>query len=163
VKYLLEFASLKDMAKSKNVYLQSIIDQEFQEDEPLIDIIFDDHNPKHFYKLDWYDTDLHIISYRIKTRTNINSISDFNSIVEYGINYVFPNSIATRAEKGQNGKIYEGGRYAFHFNNHEFYMMVSFYYDDLFEDETKLTIVTLGTPNELGYIPRDIIIEIYGD
>jgi hypothetical protein len=41
--------------------------------------------------------------------------------------------------------------------------MVSFYYDDLFEDETKLTIVTLGTPNELGYIPRDIIIEIYGD
>lgn len=148
MKHLLEFATFKDSAKSMNPKFNKIINQEFQDDEPLItNVNIEDINKD--VKLDWHDSYSHPIVDRIKSRTSINSVSHFNDIVEYGINYVFPYEIGK--------SIIDGGRYAFHFNNHNFYLIVSLNYKNLFDDDTMLKIITIAT------ITNDEIVEIYDD
>jgi len=149
MKFLLEFAKFKDMVKTTDPYLNNIIKSEFQEDTILIDNVYiPDYNKN--ISLKWNDKYYHSIIDRIKDRTSFNSISDFNSVVEYGFDNVFPDEI----EK----TIKEGGRYALHFNNHNFYLIISLNYQNLFDDNTEIFIITLSTITS-----EEDIIEIYDD
>ena len=98
----------------------------------------------------WHNTYYHSIIDRIKNRTSFNSISNFNEVIEYGFKQVFPDEIGNT--------ITEGGRYALHFNNHNFYLIISLNYNNLFEEDAEIFIITLSSITS----EKDII-EIYDD
>ena len=154
MKYLLEFSKLKDQALSRDAKWRNLIDADFQEDEPLIDKVYMgyEEDPEHdkVIFLDWYDAKHHSIIQKIQDRTSFNHISDFNSVIEYGIKQMFPEEI---------GKTIDGGgRYSVHFNNHNFYLIISLNYENLFDDDAKIMILTIS-PNAENLD----VIEIYDD
>ena len=147
MKFLLEFARFKDVSKTFNKEINKLINKEFDVDTKFINNVYLEDINKNI-AIDWNHKNNHSIIDRIKNRTSINSISEFNQIVDYGIKQIFPDEIGKT--------ITESGRYALHFNTNKFYLIVSLNYNRLFDDDAEIFMVTLTTiVNNLD------VIEIY--
>lgn len=84
IKYKLFIESIlssNSFFKGDDKNIKNLIDRPFQEDCKLINSFRIKEYDKNII-LKWYDTPSHSIVYRIKTRTDINSISHFNEITE---------------------------------------------------------------------------------
>ena len=103
-------------------------------DTNLIDMV----NIKEFNKdisIKYYNTKDHDISKKIKSRTNLESIGEFNELVKKGLNKLFSDKFAFLTQ-GEN-------RYELIFPENKIYLIVDINYDNLFEDYSEIFIVTL--------------------
>lgn len=122
--FILEGNRISDFLIKKN---QFIID------EPLI------KNIKLFYqdiilKIEYNDTTEHNIIEKIKTRGNLRSISEFNTILIKMFNELFPNRLH---------EFYRNGKYEIYLTESKISIIVGYNENLIFGDEPKIVIVTI--------------------
>ena len=146
MKFILEFAKIRDITITKSKKILKRINKIFVEDERLIFDVFLENIDKHIF-LKWNDTEFHPMIDRIKERTRFNSISEFNIFIEN----VFKSIIPKEINKSINKNFQEYGLY---FPKNNFYIIIDINYDDLFKKYTRFYIVTitLSSPNKCKII-----------
>ncbi len=151
MKFLLEYAKFRDIAKnnSGDEEISKLLNLKFKNDVTLLSSVTIERLNKTI-ELVWHNTKRHPIIKKIENRTSFKSVSEFNNVVEYGLNQVFPKEIY----KG----IRESGTYALHFNENRFYLIISINFRHLFDDDADIYIVTV-----IQNTKEEDIIEIYGD
>ena len=157
MKRLLEFAKFKNIATTTDPEIQKLLDVDFEFATLISEVYIKDW--KKNIKVKWYnwvsvpeeDKPTHLFMRKIIDRTSFYSIPDFNNVIEYGLNEVFPYEI--------DKTITDSGSYALHFNNHRFYLIMQVNYDNLLSDNAEIYMVTLVN----FFNTHKNIIEIYGD
>lgn len=130
---------------------QSIFDKEFDYEEKYVDKVFiDDGDPitkVHIEKYDkdillhWYNTQSHIIKDKIKNRTPINSITEFNEIVEKYIKILFDKhfkEFSTRMSSSVTNKV------AIRMPELDAFIIIQYEPDQIFDDFTVLNMITIA-------------------
>lgn len=134
MKILLEFAKFRDLLNTNNDKIKRFINKDFVDDCNLLQYIFIKKYNKRI-DLKWNDTKNHSIKKRIKDRTTLISVCEFNNIIRKGLEQVF-------SDDNWLG-IDSGGRYFLYFKNNNFYLSISINYESLFDDDSSIFIVSL--------------------
>ena len=101
MKYLLEFAKFRDVAKTRDTVINNIINQSFKNDERLIVVVPFKNNKDILIK--WHDTKDHPIIERVKKRTSFKSTSEFNEFIKKVIYNLFDNHFEEMDKSGKYG------------------------------------------------------------
>lgn len=137
MKYLLEFAVFTDILKTDDDIINRRINQSFNNDEEII-------KKGEGVAIRWYDTDLHSIIHKIKTRTrnSFKSTSEFNEFLKKVIGQLF---IDHFFEMDKNG------RYALHMKERDFYILINILINKIKSEKPSIVIVTINcsTPNDV--------------
>lgn len=88
---------------------------------------------KNKIRLVYYDTAVHSIKSRIKSRTNLKSIKEFNERISYLLNILFPDRL---------DDFYSDGKYSIYDREYNFSLILGFN-KNLFESKNILNVVTI--------------------
>jgi len=117
---LANIGSLIDPDKLKNLDLIKKVTQEFQDDVKLTKNINKTKDDNILINIKYNDSDKHPIKQRIKNRTQLRSISDFNKILGEGLLDFFKTTDETMIANTVNA-----GKYAIRFNEYRFSVIFS--------------------------------------
>lgn len=141
MKFLLEFAKFRDIAKSDDENINKLLNTKFDDDGRLIFDVFLEKYQKHIF-IKWNNIEKHIMLDRIKNRTSFKSITEFNKFIEKGIIQLF------------NLYFYEldkTARYALHFIENNFFLLIDLDHDNLFSKYTQFFIPTITISSPIAY------------
>ncbi|MCK9416525.1 hypothetical protein M0Q97_07710 [Candidatus Dojkabacteria bacterium] len=147
MKFLLEFAKFRDIVKSKDNSILTIINSDFLEDERLIfSVKLTEYNKEIILK--WNNDNNHSIIDRIKSRTRFNSVSSFNIFIDKVFNDLFNNHFE---------ELDEDARYGLYLKNNNFFILIDIVYNDLFHEFTQIYIptITISSPDIYKIIEID--------
>lgn len=138
MKFILEFAKFRDISKTDNYVINKLINKEFKDDTRLIFDVFLEKYQKHIF-IRWNNIEKHIMIDRIKSRTSFKSTSEFNEFIEKGIKQLFDKYFY---------EMDKTARYALHFIENNFYLLIDLNHDNLFTKYTQFFIpsITITTP-----------------
>jgi hypothetical protein len=103
-------------------------------DVNLINMIHIDKFNKNIF-IKYYNTNKHNIEKKIESRTSLESIGEFNELLEKGLNRLFSYNFDF---------LYIGhNRYELIFPENKIYLIIDIDYDNLFKDYTEIYIVTI--------------------
>lgn len=122
-----------DIFKNNTSKFDKYKNQTFIEDCGLVNKIVIDGK---ILTIEWNNTVEHNLFNRIKERTNIKSVSEFNDIFENCIKEIIPDEI-------NNNITNKNSLYLLYLINRKFYIMVEINYDNLFEIDTTMKVKTI--------------------
>jgi hypothetical protein len=137
MKYLYNFNNFINEARVSDMLYG---DEEFEYDEPLIKEIKLDYQDI-LLKINYNDKSDHIIKEKIKNRTNLKSISEFNLFLYKALNEIIPDSIS-------NEILYDG-KYEIYFKDRKFSIIIGYRENDLF-GKHEITVVTIMSGNVIN-------------
>ena len=106
----------------------------------IFDVFLKNYN-KHLI-LKWHDIESHIMIDRIKERTTFKSTSEFNNFIEKAFNQLFDKHFEEISD--------EFDKYALHFIENNFYLIVDIEYDNLFKKYTQFFIPTIAISSPIN-------------
>jgi len=129
-----------------NINLLSQHKRKYLEDEELIDKVYLSGYDK-LIKIEWNDRLDHELLPRILKRTSIKSNSELNQAVSDGLKGMFEKDFDKISELGKDltnrQRKWESIDISLFLKKKSFYLILRFKYDNLFEEDTTLRIVTL--------------------
>ena len=105
-------------------YMNDLKNKTFDKDVNFIKEVDIDYSDI-IIKLKYYHTKRHNLIDRIKCRTNINSISEFNEILENVIKQLFPNKL---------NNFTKTGKYDIYLEDLKFHIIIDIDYENFFDD-----------------------------
>ena len=119
-KEFLSESKFRDIAinKSKDKEIDILINKNFIDDSPLIhNVYLEDYGVN--LKFEYYDTPTHDIKTKIKDRTSLKSVSEFNDIFSKTMAYLIPDKL------GPTNEIDKKGCYALYLKENNFFILVN--------------------------------------
>jgi len=124
-----EEASFKDLVnidKLTDKKLLDIINRPFQEDVKLIKQLDKKSDLHILFNIQYNDKDSHSIIERIKTRTSLQSVSDFNTILSKGlVDFIENNDQLELSDKVKKNEKERKLRFSIYFEEYKFYLIFS--------------------------------------
>ncbi|MCK9445519.1 hypothetical protein M0Q50_01330 [bacterium] len=127
--------------KGNNSYISSLLNNSF-EDSELIPFVYIKKNNKLIH-IKWNDKINHVIKDKIKSRTQLVSIKEFNDILTNMIIELF----SERFEELEKDKEY----YDLYSKEHNLHILTKIKYDDLFKVRTFINVITVLPQNAENY------------
>jgi len=127
--------------------LKGDINKDFSIDKNLIKYITLKNrikNNKIRFTIEYYDIVSHDIKVKIKERTSLKCVDEFNDLIEYSINFLFPDKL---------DDLTHNGKYGIYFIEYDTTLIYLFNIDEYLKNDYKIKLITIMP----GYVNNNLL------